>query len=72
MIENKYDVIQWIGNKVCAAGTQATSFLIEQPTCTAAESWNMGALVLAAAVVVIAVVWIAERRRARRDGYYWR
>ena len=72
MIANKYDVVQWIGNKVCAAGTNATSFLIEQPACTSAEAWNMGVLLVGAVATVIAVVWIAQRRRERRDGYYWR
>jgi hypothetical protein len=69
---NKYDVVQWIGNKVCAAGTEATSFLVQQPACSSAEAWNTGAILLVGVVAVIAVVWISRRRQERRDGYYWK
>ena len=69
---NKYDLVQWLGNKVCAAGTKATSFLVEQPACNSTEAWNTGALLLVGIVAVITVLWISRRRQERRDGYYWR
>lgn len=72
MIDSQYNVVQWIGNKVCTAGTNVASLLVEQPACTSAESWNLGVIVVTAAIALVGIVWIAQRRRERRDGYYWR
>ncbi|MBP6012628.1 MAG: hypothetical protein KBA31_10405 [Alphaproteobacteria bacterium] len=74
MIENlsKFDLVQWVGSKVCTVGTDATSFLIQQSACSEAEAWNMGALLMIGVAAVIAIVFISRRRQERRDGYYWR
>ena len=66
---NKYDAIQWIGNKVCAAGTEATRMLVDQPACTAGEAWNMGVLTVCGIIGLLALIVFVQRRKAHRDDY---
>ena len=67
---NKYDVIQWIGSKACAAGTEATRFIVDQPGCSHAEAWNTGGLLLMAVLMTIGVLFINRRRKTHRENFF--
>lgn len=62
----KLDLIQALGNATCVRS------FFETNVCTMTESWNFGAIVMAAAAVSIALLLLRERSRQRRDNnYYW-
>ena len=66
---SKYDLIQLIGNKACAAASQLTELVASQPACTNAETWNMGLMVLVSTTVVIAALVFHQRRKNFRDTF---
>ena len=67
----KFDLVHLIGTKTCALASNLTEFVVAQPACTKAETWNMGFLVVTAVVAVLVALVLAERRKLRRRSYFW-
>ena len=66
-----YDMlIKWIGSKSCSAAGSVTDLLDVGTVCTAAQSWNMGMIVLSLVALGWSVKLINERRRRYRDSFY--
>lgn len=62
----KLDLIQALGNATCVRS------FFETDACTIAESWNFGALIVVASLVVLAVAYLRVRSHQRRENnYYW-
>ena len=60
---DRFDFIQLIGMKTCAAASRLTQFLASEPACMWSESWNMGVLVMAAPLITLAVLVALQSRR---------
>jgi hypothetical protein len=67
----KFDLVHLIGNKTCMVASQITQLVASEPACTRAETWNMGAIVIVAAVVILAGMVIHARRKLYRQTYLW-
>lgn len=68
---SKYDLVHLIGSKTCALASHLTELVAAEPACTTAQTWSMGFLVMTAVVAVLAALVVAERRKLRRQTYFW-
>lgn len=63
------DLIQFIGQKSCAAASKLTEVVVSQPACTTGEVWNMGFLVFTAAALIISALVVHQRRKNFRETF---
>lgn len=68
---NKFDLVHLIGNKACMVASHVTQLVASEPACTKAETWNVGALLLVAGVVILVGMVIHARRKLHRETYFW-
>jgi len=68
---NKFDLVHLIGKKSCMVASHITQLVASEPACTRAETWNMGALVITAAVLILAGLVFHARRMRYRQTYFW-
>ena len=64
---DKFDLVQLIGNKTCAAANHLTQFVYGEQACAGSEVWNTGALVIVATLIVLVVLVIHQRRQDKLD-----
>jgi putative exporter of polyketide antibiotics len=64
---DRFDLVQLIGAKTCAAANGLTQYIYGDAACAKAEVWNMGALVVIAAAIALVVLVIHQRRRDKLD-----
>jgi len=67
---SQYDLVHLIGGKTCAAASTLTELLASSPACTNGQTWNMGLLVMATVVVLLAAKFLADRRIRYRETYF--
>ncbi len=60
------DLVQALGNATCVRS------LFGAEACTMVESWNFGALIIVASLVVLGIAYLRVRSNQRRENnYYW-
>jgi hypothetical protein len=62
--------IKWIGSKSCTLAGQVSDVLDAGSACAAAQSWNVGVVVLSLVALSATVMIINERRRRYRENFY--
>ena len=67
----KLDIIQSIGEVSCKAASHATDFLWAEPACEPSEVWNVGMLVVATIIGLLALRAVHSWRKQRHDSGYF-